>query len=192
MAPAIRAILGLHTPQQIATCPATMSPSLVRTPRTRPPSTSMPRISVLPSTCSAPSSWARSRMIVPARSESTTPTLGKWRPPSSSPSSMKGTSFFTSAGVSSSASWSQAFAADSLRRNSCIRASVRATSMPPLSVNTPSALYCAVLSVVSSVIIFECSKGKMKFEACPVEPPGFGNGPLSTRTMRGTPRRARW
>ena len=54
--------------------------------------------------------------------------------------------------------------------------------MPPLSVKTPSSLYCSVLSLVSSIIILEYSIGKMKFEACPVEPPGFGIGPLSTST----------
>src|SRR5918995_5369981 len=32
----------------------------------------------------------------------------------------------------------------------------------------------------------------MKFDACPVEPPGFGNGPLSIRTMSFQPRCARW
>ena len=46
--------------------------------------------------------------------------------------------------------------------------------------NTPSSLYWRTLSSVSSVISFEWSTGKMKFEACPVEPPGFGSGPLSS------------
>ena len=32
----------------------------------------------------------------------------------------------------------------------------------------------------------------MKFEACPVEPPGFGSGPLSIIVMSVTPRRVRW
>src|SRR5919109_543103 len=32
----------------------------------------------------------------------------------------------------------------------------------------------------------------MKFEACPVEPPGLGIGPLSIWTMPRQPRRARW
>ena len=32
----------------------------------------------------------------------------------------------------------------------------------------------------------------MKFDACPVEPPGFGSGPLSSCTMSVQPRRARW
>jgi len=83
------------------------------------------------------------------------------------------------------------FACEQRRRSSCIRACVRATSMPPLSVKTPSSLYCSVLSLVSSIIIFEYSIGKMKFEACPVEPPGFGIGPLSTRTSCVQPSRAR-
>jgi hypothetical protein len=37
--------------------------------------------------------------------------------------------------------------------------------MPPLSVKTPSAWYCSVLSRVSSIIIFEYSIGKMKLDA---------------------------
>src|SRR5215207_7066743 len=32
----------------------------------------------------------------------------------------------------------------------------------------------------------------MKFDACPVEPPGFGSGPLSSCRMSVQPRRARW
>ncbi len=81
-APAIAATRGLHTPQQIATTSVAMSPWLVRTPLTRPSaSLSMPRISAPASTRSAPSRWARSRISVPARRESTTPTVGKWAPP---------------------------------------------------------------------------------------------------------------
>ena len=49
-----------------------------------------------------------------------------------------------------------------------------------------------MLSSVSSVISFEWSTGKMKFEACPVEPPGFGSGPLSIIVRSVTPRRVRW
>ncbi len=64
--------------------------------------------------------------------------------------------------------------------------------MPPLRVKTPSSWYCSVLSLVSSIIILEYSIGKMKFEACPVDPPGFGIGPLSTRTSCVQPSRARW
>ena len=78
------------------------------------------------------------------------------------------------------------------RRSSIIRSGVRATSMPPLSVNTPRALYCSVESLVSSNIILEYSIGKMKFDACPVDPPGLGIGPLSTRTTSRQPSRARW
>src|SRR5580704_8589293 len=78
------------------------------------------------------------------------------------------------------------------RRSSIIRSGVRATSMPPLSVNTPRALYCSVESLVSSNIILEYSIGKMKFDACPVDPPGLGIGPLSTRTRSRQPSRARW
>ena len=73
-----------------------------------------------------------------------------------------------------------------------MRSAVRATSIPPLWVNTPRAWYCSVLSRVSSIIIFEYSIGKMKLEACPVDPPGLGIGPLSTRTRSRQPSRARW
>jgi hypothetical protein len=74
-APAILAIRGLHAPQAMTTSSVSMSPRLVRTRRTRPSSTSIPSTSVLADTVS-PASWARSRMIVPARSESTTPAPG--------------------------------------------------------------------------------------------------------------------
>jgi len=73
-----------------------------------------------------------------------------------------------------------------------MRSSVRATSIPPLWMCTPSCLYCSVLSAVSSIIIFEYSMGKMKFDAWPVEPPGLGIGPLSTSTSSRQPSRARW
>src|SRR5690242_14652526 len=86
----------------------------------------------------------------------------------------------------------QALAAVHRRRSSCMRSSLRATSIPPLWVNTPSAWYCSVLSRVSSIIIFEYSIGKMKLEACPVEPPGFGIGPLSTSTRSRQPSSAKW
>ena len=98
----------------------------------------------------------------------------------------------TSAGEMTCAGIPQALAAEQRRRSSAIRASVRATSMPPLCVNTPRAWYCSVLSRVSSIIIFEYSIGKMKLEACPVDPPGFGIGPLSTSTRSRQPSRARW
>ena len=83
--------------------------------------------------------------------------------------------------------------ADDMRRfSSWSRASVRATSIPPLIVSTPSSSYWRALSRVSAVISFEWSTGKMKFEAWPVEPPGFGSGPLSSRTMSFQPSLARW
>ena len=106
-------------------------------------------------------------------------------------SSRYGTSLATSAGESSWAGIPQALAAVQRRRSSCIRSSVRATSIPPLWVNTPSSWYCSVLSAVSSIIIFEYSIGKMKLEAWPVEPPGLGIGPLSTSTSSVQPSRAR-
>ncbi len=43
----------------------------------------------------------------------------------------------------------------SRRLSSSIRSGVRATSMPPLWVNTPSSRYCRTLSNVKSVISFE-------------------------------------
>jgi len=48
-----------------------------------------------------------------------------------------------------------------------------------------------VLSLVSSIIIFEYSIGKMKFDALPVDPPGLGIGPLSTSTRSVQPSLAR-
>ena len=192
-APAMRAIAGLQTPQAITTTPASMSPRVVRTRRTRPRSTSMPSTSVLAAICSAPASTARSRMIVPARSESTTPTPGEWNPPTRIDSSMNGTSCLISAGVISETSSMPHACADDMRRcSSCIRSSVRATSMPPLSVNTSRSLYWRMLSNVSAVISLEWSTGKMKLEAWPVEPPGFGNGPLSSSTMSLQPCWCRW
>ncbi len=76
-APAIRASFGLHTPQAMTTTSVSTSPAVVRTRRTRPPSTSMPVTSVFASTVRRPDSCPRSRMIVPARRESTTPTDGE-------------------------------------------------------------------------------------------------------------------
>src|SRR5271165_608571 len=78
------------------------------------------------------------------------------------------------------------------RRSSCIRSRLRATSIPPDSAKTPSALYCSVESRVSSNISREYSIGKMKLDACPVDPPGFGSGPLSTSTTSRQPSSARW
>ena len=133
-------------------------------------------------------------MIVPKRSESTTPT--DWRVEAAdriTDSSMNGTSSFTSAGVTSdTSSTPHAFADDMRRRSSCIRSSVRATSMPPLSVKTPPRWYWRIDSSVSCVISFEWSTGKMKFEAWPVEPPGFGSGPLSSSTRSRQPSSASW
>ena len=83
--------------------------------------------------------------------------------------------------------------AEAMRRcSSCMRASVRAISIPPHSVNTPSSLYWRTLSSVSSVISREWSTGKMKFDAWPVEPPGLGSGPLSIRTRLRSPSSVRW
>ena len=72
----MRASRGLQTPQAITTNSVSMSPRVVRTRRTRPRSTSMPSTSVFADTVSAPESAARSRISVPARSESTTPPPG--------------------------------------------------------------------------------------------------------------------
>ena len=80
-APAIRAIRGDHTPQQITTLSVAISPADVETPRTCPSVTVMPCTSVPASTVSAPDRCAPSRISVPARSESTTPTVGKCAPP---------------------------------------------------------------------------------------------------------------
>ena len=192
-APAIRASSGLHTPQAITTVSASIVPFDVSTRRIRPPSTPRACTSVFARTVSAPASIARSRMIVPARSESTTPTPGVWKPPRRIDSSMYGTSSLISAGVTSdTGSMPHDFADAIRRRSSSIRSSVRATSMPPHSVKTSSSSYCRTLSSVSCVISFEWSTRKMKFDACPVEPPGFGSGPLSSRTTSVQPRRARW
>ena len=108
-------------------------------------------------------------------------------------SSMYGTSSLISSGVTSdTGSTPHALAEDIRRASSCIRSSVRATSMPPDSVKTPSSVYCRTLSAVSAVISFEWSTGKMKFDACPVEPPGFGRGPFSISRRSRQPSLARW
>ena len=75
-APAMRASFGLQTPQAMTTTSVSTSPAVVLTRRTRPASTSMAVTSVFAKTVSVPDSCPRSRMIVPARSESTTPTEG--------------------------------------------------------------------------------------------------------------------
>ncbi len=107
-------------------------------------------------------------------------------------SSRYGTHAVTCAGVSNSTgSMPHAFD-DAIRRlSSSIRSGVRATSMPPHSVKTPSSWYWRTLSSVNAVISLEWSVRKMKFDACPVEPPGFGSAPLSSRTMSRQPRRAK-
>src|SRR5665213_602563 len=108
-------------------------------------------------------------------------------------SSMNGTSSLTSAGVTSLTSSTPHDFADTMRRrSSSMRSSVRATSMPPLSISVPASLYWRIESSVSCVISFEWSTGKMKFDAWPVEPPGFGNGPLSSWTRSRQPSSARW
>ena len=192
-APAIRASSGLHTPQAMMTISASMSPRVVRTRRTMPCSTSIPSTSVFAWMVSAPAACARSRMRVPARSESTTPTPSVWKPPTRMLSSRKGTISLIWAGVTSDTPPTPHESAEDMRRrSSCIRSSVRATSMPPLCVNTPSSVYWRTLSAVSAVISFEWSTGKMKLDACPVEPPGFGNGPLSISTRSLQPCSWRW
>ncbi len=118
-------------------------------------------------------------MRVPACRESTTETLGEYHPPTRISSLTNGTRSLTSDGLSMWDSMPQALADVIRRRSSSIRASVRATSMPPLVVLTPISSYWRWLSRVRWAISLLWSTGKMKFEACPVEPPGFGRGPLS-------------
>ena len=131
-APAMRATRGLQAPQAITMMSASKSPLVVRTRVARPFSTSIPSTSVLAETF-IPASWARSRMIVPARSESTTPAPGVKKPPRISFSLMYGTLSLTSCGVSSSTGSMPHDFAETIRRvSSCIRSSVRAISIPPL------------------------------------------------------------
>ena len=64
---------------------------------------------------------------------------------------MNGTSSSISAGViSDTASIPQAFADAMRRESSCMRSSVRATSIPPDSVNAPISQYWRTLSSVSA------------------------------------------
>ena len=106
---------------------------------------------------------------------------------------MNGTIALTSAGVTSRVpSIPQDFDEAIRRLSSSIRSGVRATSMPPVSLNTPSSWYWRVLSTVNAVISLEWSVRKMKFEAWPVEPPGFGSVPFSISTMSRQPALARW
>ncbi len=152
----------------------------------------MPVTSVIGASVSAPLAWARSRMIVPARNESTTPIPGVEKPPSTMSVLTYGTIRLISAGSTSSESMPHE-RDDAMRRwSSFIRSPVRATSIPPLWVKTPISLYWSTLSAVSAVISREWSVRKMKFEAWPVEPPGFGSAPFSIWTMSRQPSRARW
>ena len=78
---------------------------------------------------------------------------------------MYGTSSLIRAGVISSASIPQSGPRTRRRLNSSIRSGVRATSIPPLWVKTPSSLYWRTLSSVNAVISLLWSVVKMKFEA---------------------------
>jgi hypothetical protein len=99
-------------------------------------------------------------MRVPARSESATPTVGVKKPPMMTLSSMNGTRSLTSAGVRSETPSTPQDAADAIRRrSSSMRSSVRATSIPPQVVRTPSSSYWRRLSSVSAVISREWSTG---------------------------------
>ena len=140
-APAMRASFGLHTPQAMTTVSASMRPPVVSTALMCPSTTSMPVTSTPEQTVSTPFSWARSRMIVPARRESTTPTLGVQKAPTMTSLSRNGTFSCTKSGLTSSASMPHAFALDMRRRSSSMRSSVRATSKPPDCVKTPISLY---------------------------------------------------
>ena len=131
-------------------------------------------------------------MSVPARSESTTPIPGVENPPRMMSVLMYGTIALICSGVTSSDSIPHERDEAIRRLSSSIRSGVRATSIPPLWVKTPSSLYCSTLSAVSAVISREWSVRKMKFEACPVEPPGFGSGPFSIWTMSFQPSLERW
>ncbi len=75
-APAMRAMRGLHTPQAMTTVSASIVPPSVWTRRMRPCSTSRPVTSTPAAIVRAPMAWARSRIRVPARRESTTSTPG--------------------------------------------------------------------------------------------------------------------
>ena len=105
-------------------------------------------------------------MIVPARSESTTPTRrGPERADDLVGVEERHLLDHELPGVTSSDSMPHALAEDIRRRSSSMRSSVRATSKPPDSVKTPISLYCRTESSVRSVISREWSTGKMKFEA---------------------------
>ncbi len=69
---------------------------------------------------------------------------------------MYGTSSLTSCGlIMLTGSIPHDLARASRRVSSCIRSSLRAISIPPHSMNTPSSLYWRMLSSVSEVISFE-------------------------------------
>ena len=158
-------IFGLQTPQAITTYSASMVPPEVSTLRMRPSLTPRPVTSTLGTTVRAFFASAFSRMIVPARSESTTPTEGVQKAPTIWSGSRKGTFSTTKSGSTSSASMPHALALDILRRSSSIRSSVRATSKPPDWVKTPISWYWRTESSVRSVISRVWSTGKMKLEA---------------------------
>jgi hypothetical protein len=127
-APASRAIFGLHTPQAMTTVSASIRPWFVSTARIRPSTTSRPVTSTLGTVVRAPRWTARSRMSVPARRLSTTPTVGNHAAPMMTSVSRNGTRSATSSGGTSSAGMPQAFALLIRRRSSSMRSSVRATS----------------------------------------------------------------
>jgi hypothetical protein len=124
----MRAILGLQTPQAMTTVSASMRPWVVSTARMRPSTTSMPVTSTFGTVVRAPFSTARSRMMVPARRLSTTPTVGNQAAPMMTLGSRNGTFSTTCSGVTSSAGMPQALALLIRRRSSSMRSSVRATS----------------------------------------------------------------
>ncbi len=76
VAPAMAAMRGLHTPHAITTCSASIWPLSVSTAVIRPSSTLDVEDLGVGDDWTAPSAMAFSRMMVPARSESTTDTLG--------------------------------------------------------------------------------------------------------------------
>ena len=116
-APAIRAIRGLHTPQQIRSYRVSISPLVVRT-RATPAGPAAARCRCRaprrrPAPAARRPAAACSRISVPARSESTTPTVREaTRPPRITDSSRYGTSLATSPGERCCAGMPQARAAE--------------------------------------------------------------------------------
>ncbi len=148
--------------------------------------------STVGTTVSAPVSSARSRMIVPARSESTTPTPGVQNAPMIWSGSRNGTFSCTNSGVTSSASMPQALAAGHPAAQ-LLHPLLGAGDLEAAGLGEDAhLLVLPTESSVRSVISREWSTGKMKFEAWPVEPPGLGSAPLSICTMSRQPSRARW